>query len=365
MKKFLVASFVLVACGDNGSVQTDAHISIDTPPTIDATPAIPKAVAVGGDFSTKGELSALNTSSLYVSQNLVAAAVTDDPQLRHLGDKLYIINRDTNNITVLDDSTYALVGQMATGAGSNPQDVAVVGTKLYVPALGTAGVVVGTLGGSTTTIDLGGASGVNDPDGKPDCVGAYAVGTDVYVVCEDLNNFVPRGNGVLVVIDSGSDTIRTVVTLPVANPQGFIKALGAHLIVSTYDSPAGCTIEVVPGTTPTATCLTQNADLGGTPISFDVSGTKIWFAYATGTFPNQILYARSFDTGTSTYAANLTPSTQLVQDVAACPNGKIAVTDATMNAAGLRLYSATGTELTTSAQSIGIGPVFGDGLVCY
>ena len=35
----------------------------------------------------------------------------------------------------------ALVAQLGTGAGSNPQDVAMVGNTLYVPALGTAGVV--------------------------------------------------------------------------------------------------------------------------------------------------------------------------------------------------------------------------------
>ena len=79
-------------------------------------------------------------------------------------------------------ATLALVDQLGTGAGSNPQDVAVVGDKLYVPALGTAGVVVMTRGSTrpTTTIDL---TRARDPDGKPDCVSAFAVGNDVYVAC--------------------------------------------------------------------------------------------------------------------------------------------------------------------------------------
>jgi len=328
MKKFLVASLFIVACGDNGSTTTDAPVSIDSPSSIDAAPAIPKAIAVAGDFAAPpGVISSLDLGTLAVHQNLVAAVVTDDPQVRKIGSKLYVVNRDTNNITVLDASTYALIGQLATGAASNPQDVAVVGDKLYAPALGTKGVVVGTLGSTPTVIDLSGADGVNDPDGKPDCVGAYAVGTDVYVVCEDLdNNFTPRAAGELVVIDSTTDTIRTKLALPVANPQGFIKALGTDLIVTTYDSPAGCTIKITPGATPSATCVTQNADLGGTPIAFAVSGTKLWFAV--------------------------------------CPNGKVVVADATLNAAGLRVYSGA-TETTTAALSVGIPPAYGNGLVCY
>ena len=365
MKKFLVASLFLVACGDNLARTNDATVSIDTPSsTIDAAPAIPKAVAVGGDFSTKGEISALNTSTLAVSQNLVAAAATDDPQLRHIDGKLYIVNRDTNNITVLDDTTYALVGQMATGAGSDPQDVAVVGSKLYVPAYLGKGVAIGTVGGTATMLDLTGAGAVNSIDMTPNCVGAYPVGTDVYVVCENLdetNMSTPRTNGVLIVIDSTTDTVRTKISLPMKNPQGFIKAMGTDLIVVSNDS-AGCTTKIVPGATPTATCITTNTDLGGAPLAFDVSGTKIWFAY-TPDFSSY--YARAFDTATTAYAANMTSAGETPYDIAVCPNGKIALTDGTMNATGFRLYGSNGVELTTTALSIGIGPAFGNGLVCY
>ena len=66
-----------------------------------------------------------------------------------------------------------------------------VGNKLYVPTFGTAGVVVMTAPASTTTtIDLDGALG--DPDGKPDCISAYAVGTDLYVACELLDDATSR-----------------------------------------------------------------------------------------------------------------------------------------------------------------------------
>jgi hypothetical protein len=366
VKNFLVASLILVACGDNGNnPPADAHVAIDSP-AIDAAPAVPKVVAVAGDFTTPpGVMSVLNTSTLAVQQNVAAAVVTDDPQLRHIGHELYVIDRDTNNITVLDDTTYTLIGQMATGAGTNPQDVAIVGDKLYVPALASKGVVIGTLGGSTSVLDLTGAAAVNSIDTTPDCVGAYAVGTDVYVVCENLdesNGFTPRGPGVLIVIDSTTDTMRTKVMLPMQNPQGFIKQMGANLIVASNDGAAGCTTTIAPGATPTATCLTQNTDLGGPPIAFDISGTKIWFAYAASDFSHQ--WARAYDTTTSSYAPNLTPDSQDIFDIAVCPNHKVAVTDGTTNANGFRLYNGT-TEATTSALAIGLKPAFANGLVCY
>src|SRR5690606_4603267 len=103
-----------------------------------------------------GIVSSLDIMKLDMRQNLVASAAQGDPVLRHIGDKLYIVNRfGSNNVTILDAKTMQFEEQISTGASSNPQDVAVVGDKLYVPAMGTTGVVVLTRGSTaTTTIDL-------------------------------------------------------------------------------------------------------------------------------------------------------------------------------------------------------------------
>src|SRR4051812_5023508 len=163
----------LAACGDNPAPAADA------PPA--ATP--PRAIVVAGDFKAgqPGILSTLDPATREVKVGVgPALAVGNDPYLRHFGGELFIINRGENNITILDDQTLQLKEQIGTGAGSNPQDVAVVGTKLYVPTLGTKGVTVLTRGSNTTTeIDLS----ADDPDHKPDCNSAYTVGTDVYVSC--------------------------------------------------------------------------------------------------------------------------------------------------------------------------------------
>lgn len=367
MKSCLALFVILAACGDNFARTTDASRGLDATVSTDATLATPHAVAVAGDFTAPpGVISSLDLSTLAMHENIAAGLVTDDPLVHKIGGNLYIINRDTNNVTVVDAATFALVTQVGTGAASNPSDVAVVGQKLYVPSLGTAGVVVGHLDSTaTSTIDLNAAT--SETDGKPNCVAAYTVGTDVYVACELLDNtninLPAKSNGVLVVIDSTTDTVRTHITLPVKNPEGFFRQHGSDLLIATYDPANGCTIKITPGTTPTATCLVMNSELGGTANSIDVAGDQLWFAYSSADFSHS--WARSYDLTTSTFAANMTPDAQSIHDVAACPDGKIAVTEGAFgDAGGIRIYNH-GIEVTTNAVSIGIAPVFSNGLVCY
>ena len=67
-----------------------------------------------------------------------AGAALGDPVLRYIDGKVYVINRfGSNNVTILDGKTLcSSIEQISTGANSNPQDVAVVGNKLYVPRIG-------------------------------------------------------------------------------------------------------------------------------------------------------------------------------------------------------------------------------------
>lgn len=376
MKKFAVILLAAAACGDNGNAprSLDSGTATDGT-TADAGPSPARALAVAGDYTAPpGVLSSLDIASLTMTTNLKQGTVTDDPVIRHAGDNVLIINRDTNNVTVLHAADLSLVTQIAVGAATNPQDAVVVGNNVYIPALKTAGVVVGHLdGASPTTIDL--SSLASNHDGKPNCNGAFAVGTDVYVTCGDLDdtnmNLPALTNGKIVVIDSTTNTMRTHIDLPVKNPTGSIVAHGSDLIVPTYGATDGCTVKVTTGATPTATCAFMNADLysgtggdtGGTMQSLDIKGDVLWFGYSDAFFSGG--WARSYNLATSTLNANLTPDTQSIHDVAVCPDGKIAVTEGAFGAAGgVRVYSGT-SELTTAALSIGIPPSFGGGLVCY
>lgn len=368
MKPLFALPFVLVfACGDNlaghpTNASTDAHEN----GSADAGPQPIRAIAAEppANFGPPpGILSVLDVDTLTMHQNIAGGVAGGDPFIKKLGDRVYIVNRTEGNVLALDAATLEFVGQLGTGAGSNPQDAAVVGDKVYVPALGTAGVVVGQIGSTDIhTIDLNAA--VGSTDGKPDCVGVAAVGTDVYVTCENLVSFVPATVGKLVVIDTTTDTVRTQIDLPVKNPQNLIAELADHtLVVASYDKHQGCTMQITPGATPTATCLVGNQQLamgGAEPTHIAVQGGKIWFAATTDYTDGGL---RSYDTATSMMGAMVAPTTEQIRDVAVCPNGKIVVAD-TAGAGGLRVYQ-DGAELTSAPLAIGLPPGFGNNLVCY
>jgi hypothetical protein len=216
---------------------------------------------------------------------------------RQLGDEVLIINRDRGeNITILGGSPLALIDQYGTGGGSNPQDVAVAGGKLYVPALGTAGVVV--IDRATRALRTIAIAG--DPDGRPDCVSAFAVDGKVFVACGLLDNFAATRPGKVAVIDVATDTVTTSFDLPARNPIGLFArggaALGGDLLLGTApsftDYTSGCVVRVTTGATPAANgCLVSNQDLGGLAnhIAVDPDDGTPWVAvtgYAGPGFDN-------------------------------------------------------------------------------
>lgn len=372
MKRSMCLAFVLfAACGDDGDSKPDATVA----------PA-PLALAVSGDFNMTGVLSKLDLTTMEVAQNLGGAgAVAGDPVLRRLNSRVYVVNRSGgNSVTVFDAKTLAFVDQFGTGAGSNPQDVAVAGKSLYLPSLGTSGVVkVDTESGATTTIDL--ATMVGDPDGLPDCVSAFAVGAKVYVACGLLDeNYTPRGPGKVAVIDTNTDTVTTVVTLPTPNPYNFIEpspatsVFGGDLLVpllpSFTDYSTGCIARLSTGPTPTATCAAglHNSDIAGNVIHMDVAadGGTLWMAVGTldSMFMNPTGKLKGFDLTTGSLTAAVSPPSQLVQDVAACSDGSVVVSDGTFSASGLRVYKDA-VEVTSAPLPIGLAPTFGNALVCY
>jgi len=385
----------VVACGDNGRLTSadappapDARVAPDTStsdaatsdtPAADAPdvrPATSRAVVIAGDFKLgdPGVLTTLDTMTRAVVKNAgPALAIGSDPIVRHVGHELVVVNRGENNVTILDDQTLALVAQLSTGANSNPQDVAVVGNKLYVPTFAGPGVTVLTRGTSTrTTIDLS----ADDPDGEPDCNSAFLIGTELYVSCELLENFQPRGPGKVYVVDTTTDTVETskTITLTHKNPFGLLEQVpdaaphAGDLVISTVEdfSGPGCLERITPGVT-TSTCMIENSALGGyaSRITFDTGHGQsvMWAAVAVFDFTHANL--RSYDLVTTTLsAAPLSPDGQKIVDAVQCPSGHLVVIDSTQNANGLRVYDG-GTEQTTAALPIGISTFSQHGLVCY
>ena len=379
MKRLLSLVLIFAACGDNKDVP-DARTRPDGLPD-DARAVVPTAMAVAGDFMSPGTgiMSKLEVDTLTVRQNL-GTVVQGDPALRYIDGKLYVINRfGSNNVVVLDAETLMFEEQISTGADSNPQDVAVVGNKLYVPALGTAGVVVLTRGSTaTTTIDLSELDTMGADDGLPECVSAYAIGNRVYVACSMLDSFNPVQPGKIAVIDATTDTMVSSVEMNYRRPVGFLVPTpaastytGDLLITSLPDFTnyaTGCIERVTTGTTTTVACGVTNQELGGFANKLAVSADDKQLYIAVTAYDssfNETGKLRSFDLMTGTLAAEpLSTSAQLITDVATCPKGDVIAIDNTVNAGGLRAWRGT-TERTTSALSIGLPPKSVNSLVCF
>lgn len=351
----------LAGCGDDGGGPAGGAVT---------------AVAVSGDFATSGVFSTIDVEGGTVTANALAGVAGGDPVVRRLGDELFIVNRDMGeNVTILGGSPLALVAQLGTGGGSNPQDVAVVGDSLYVPALGTAGVVViDRATRAMATIAIPG-----DPDGHPDCVSAYALGTQVYVACGLLDGTFTSAGTLIAVIDSATDTVSTTFMLSEPNPVGMLietpatSTYGGDLLIATApsfnDFTAGCLARVGTGATPADHgCAVTNQTLAGLAnhVAIEPDGGRAWLAVTgfSADFSSSFGRLHTLDLATGALSAALSPAAQNLNDVAACRDGFVVASDSTMGASGVRIWK-DGAETTTAALDIGMPTGVGNNLACF
>jgi hypothetical protein len=364
----LLCSFGLIlglaACGDDA-----APPELEPPPS---DPVLPRAVIVSGDFNATGIVSVVDVTAGTIKTNVVAGAAGADPVLRRLGKELLIVNRfgpTGSRITILD-STLFVTHQLTTGASTNPQDVAVVGDMLYLPALETTGVVALQRNGLRTLIDLSAL----DPDGKPDCNSAYGVGDKLVITCGLLDGFAATRNGVVVIYDPATQQ-KTVTELAAKNPVGFLQptpadsAFGGDLLMATADygdHEAQCVLRINP-VTGANRCAISNAELGGIANHFESDAT-------TGALYIAPTYYEGFELRGALRTVNLSSgqvaatawskADHAISDLAVCPDGSVVGVEATFGASGVRIYK-DGVERTAAPLSIGLPPVPQNAIVCY
>jgi hypothetical protein len=380
---FVLVASSLAACDedpilpDGGLELVDAGVDAATTDGGDvdaAPPTSATALVVAGDFSTTGVLSTIDLPAMDVHANAVAGVASADPVVRVLGDEIFVVNRfGGDNVTILGKADRQLVQQIATGAGTNPQDVAVVGRKLYVAALGAAGVLVidRDAPGTVRTIDLSSL----DPDGIPDCVSVHAIGSRLVVVCGVLDHFVARGPGKVSIIDTARDRVVDTFELAAANPLGMLhptprdSAFGGDLLMPTVpsftDYSVGCLARISTGVVPASHgCAVTNQALGGYATHAEAGTDTLWISVATFDAEfNSSGKLIGVDLDDSVLAAApLSAADQNIQDVAVCPNGALVAAD--VGAAGVRIF-ASGGEVTTSVLDIGLPPGSGNGMACF
>jgi hypothetical protein len=371
-RQLMLATLGLALCACTGD---DEVLVPDAAPAPDAeladggpTEVTCSCFVVGADPANGvGTAGVVHVPTLTVEQNLLATAVSSDPVVREQQGMLYVVNRfGADNIVIVDPAAgFTAIDQFSTGAGSNPQDVAVVGHKLYVVALGRPQLLVYDLNDTSqapSTIDLPLLAA--DLDGNPDAASIAVVGTKAYVSLQHLESFAPAAPGSLVIVDTITDTVEGTVTLPDDNPTSLLRVDAARLLVALTpdfgDPAAGCLAAVVPGDPPTASCLAQNAAIGGLVTGFasaDDGSTDLFVArgdFATGALER---LAASGAVGQTLSSAGQTPG-----DVAACGDFVVATDNA---AGGIRVWRASsGDELTSAALDIGLPPAFIGAIAC-
>jgi hypothetical protein len=357
-------SLAATACGDD----------LEAPEPEPPAPLLPRAVVVSGDFGSTGVLSVVDVTAGTIRTKVVAGAAAADPVIRYLGDELFVVNRfgpTGSNVTVLDATTFEVTQQLSTGTNSNPQDAAVIGEVIYLPALDTKGVVMLLRNGSRTLIDLSAL----DPDGKPDCNSVYAVDGKLVITCGLLEGFAATRDAVVVVYDPAD---RSMITVPLAarNPIGFLQptpkssVFGGDLLIGTadyLDPSKQCLLRINPQTG-ASSCAVTNAALGGIANHYESDPS-------TGTlFVAPTYYDADFQLQGALRAVDLTSAavapkawsaaTQAISDLAVCPDGTVVASDASFGASGVRIFAA-GVERTTAPLGIGLPPAPQNGIVCY
>jgi hypothetical protein len=172
--------------------------------------------------------------------------------------------------------------------------------------------------------------------------------------------------------------VKTSFPLANRNPFGLFEqlppgVLGGDLVIPTVpsflDFSTGCVERVQTGAAPQANgCVVSNQRLGGYAARIDFQdrlGTPLlWLIVSKfDTAPRGNL--QGYDLATSTLWPNpISPPSQVLVDLAVCPNGSIVVADQTMAANGLRVYDGI-MELTADVMPIGLQPGSSHGLACY
>lgn len=369
MRKILYYTAVLVtACGDDTST-----VVVELPATDSAL-----CVALGADYQNNaGTMAVVGLPSLTVLKERVPAAISGDPVLRAYGDRLYVVNRTANNVTIIDPTTdpWAVESQFSTGPNTNPQDLALAGDRAYVPLYNVGELQVWDLSRKNpaaplTTVDLSSY----DEDGAPNANSVVVVGNRAFVTLDLLDTQMfpqPRGKGKVVVIDTTTNQPVGALDLQYENPYDFMFPRQGGLVVSTFadfSGTQGCLEHISLGATPAVEpCLVENAALGGTINSIAVAGAETYLAVsAFGPPPDyeETAQLRKLDAQGALVAASLTPETQIPTDVAHAPSGHLVYADRA--AGGLRVYDlAAGRELTTDALDIGLAPALANAIVCF
>ncbi len=333
-----------------------------------AAPAPPrKAFVTATDFQT-GSFALIDLDPPFqVEPASPQRRVGADPVARVFGRRVFVVNRfGSDNVQVLDASGgFRTVVQCSTGNGSNPQDIAFRnGTQAYVPLLARPWLLRVNPRPSPDCHDfIQGQIDLRpyaDSDGSPEANQAVVVGDRLFVTLERLQNFAPVRNGLLLVIDTRTDSIAGEVELSGANPFGMTKGLtvrGDWLFVAEVGQfgVADGGIEAVNLHTlePSGILLTEE-ELGGDVTDFVFVNSDEGYA---------IVSLPDFSTALVRFSLERRRRLDVVlrgdglSDIELASNGLLFLTDRNLRKPGVRIFRASDAqEVTLAPLQTGLPP---------
>ena len=130
-----------------------------------------------------------------------------------------------------------------------------------------------------------------------------------------------------------------------------------------FTDNSGCIETIATTGTPASTgCLLDNATMSDYASGMAVDGDTLFVVVPSTDFVHSTLF--SYGLTSHAFSAALSPTNEVIGDVATCPGGKIVVTDKGTTP-GLRFYDATGTETTLAPIDVGLKPQSTPSLACY
>ncbi len=315
-------------------------------PVPEVGPTTRLAVLLAGtDNGSLGELDASATPPVFRPDLMVAHS---DSTVRTGMGKVFVVGRMGGDyLLAADDETFAVKYQTPLGAGSNPQDVALVSTcKAYVSLYQSATLAVvdpstGNL--LRTAVSL---SEYADADGSPEAAWMAVVDENtVAVAIQNLEDWAPSRSGRILLVDTQTDTVSGAIGLTSRNPFSPLVRVGANTFaVGCVDDFSGNQggIEVFDTQARTSRLAVPAAVLGGVPTDLAMEDENC--GYALVNTPGWESGIRAFCLDGTVGGWLLAPGRYTVTGLALTDDLRLVVADATASAAGVRLVDvATGT----------------------
>jgi hypothetical protein len=335
------------------------------------TPAAGSALVVTTDYET-GAYAAIDPVARsavptieVIHQDAVCRA---DPVT---GNVFIVSRRLADAIEVVDTAGgWNVVAEYSVGAGSNPQDVAVVAPdRAYVARYAEPSLlIVDPLGGAAIgEVDLAPWA---DDDGSPEAAWLLAHGDRVYAALQKLVGFEVDGPSSVVVVDAASGAVEREIGLAGANMYGKMRYAAAIeriplVVVGRFGVLDGGIQLLDPADDTVSPYVVTEAALGGDLSDAVIAGPALGYAVigvpADGGARTRLV---AFDPGTGEVGATLIESAgwHLGFLELAPGGGELWVADRNPQLPGVRIFdAATGAELTDAPIDVGLPPF----MICF